>query len=329
MEEKKIIPFRIYQILMEKSDENHPLTHAKIIDILDREYELKIERKAVGRSLALLQDVGLDIESTGNGSYIASREFEPSELRLLIDSVLASRHINEKHSRDLIDKLIKLGGQYFKGHIKNVYSIKEWQKSENQDLFYNIDIIDEAIAKNKQISFDYNKFGVDKKLHKTYTHTVSPYQMVLHNGRYYLMAQNMQWHSVNYFRLDKIKNIKILENSHLAPIRELDGYQNGIDYKEIASSRPYLFTDKPKNIEIKCQKFLINEVIDWFGYDVKISELDEENVLVKLKASEAAMEFWCLQYAKYATVLKPESLRDRVKDALSIALLAYNKGAEN
>lgn len=35
----------------------------------------------------------------------------------------------------------------------------------NKQLFYTIEIIDEAINKNKQISFNYSEYGIDKKRH--------------------------------------------------------------------------------------------------------------------------------------------------------------------
>ena len=70
---------------------------------------------------------------------------------MLIDAVLSSKYIHAKHSTDLINKLCSLSNKYFKSNIKNVYSINEWNKSDNFSLFYNIDIIDEAIDKNIQI----------------------------------------------------------------------------------------------------------------------------------------------------------------------------------
>lgn len=326
MESKKIFIIRILQIFMEYSDEAHPLTQSDILRLLDKEYDLVCERKVIGRNISILKEAGIDIESNRKGSYLANREFEFSELRLLIDSVLSSKHINNKHSKDLIDKLIKLGGRYFKGNIKNVYSIKDWQKSENLDFFYNIDLIDEAIMRGKQISFDYNKYGVDKKLHKTASHIVSPYQMVLHNQHYYLMGKNMKWQDVSFYKIDKITNMKIEEGKNSTPIRECKGYENGIDYKAISSSLPYMYTDKPVKIVLRCEKVLIDEVINWFGYDVKFEEVENENVLATFYASELAMNCWCLQYCETCEVVEPKTLRMKIINSLSQTLDKYRKG---
>ncbi len=323
MEAKKILLFRIYQILEEYSDAEHPLTHADIISILDREYDVCCERKAVGRNISFLKEAGIDIESDNRGSYLAERKLENAELRLLIDSVLCSRHINNRHSADLIDKLVSLGGKHFKSNLKNIYTVKDWQKSENCDFFYNVDIVSEAIKEGKQISFDYNKYGIDKKLHKTVRHTVSPYQMILHNQHYYLMAQNMKWSSMVYYHMDKITNISI-EELPLAPIRTLKGYERGINYTQIATALPYMFADTPEEIVLECEPFMVDQIIDWFGYNVEFKKKDDA-VIATLTASPSAMEFWCLQYAKHAKVISPISLKEKVTSALVNALKKYQE----
>ena len=169
-EPKKLALIRILQILQRYSDAKHPLKQEDIADILQRDYGTQIERKAIGRNISLLTEAGFEIESTRDGSYLAERDFEDAELRLLIDSVLSSRHVTANHSRALVDKLCSLSNKYFRSHVKNVYSVDEWNKTDNVALFYNIEIIDEAIEKNRQVTFEFNKYGVDKKLHVTASH---------------------------------------------------------------------------------------------------------------------------------------------------------------
>ena len=117
----------------------------------------------------MLEEAGYEIESTRDGSYLVEREFEDSELRMLIDGVLSSRYIAARHSKDLIEKLCGMSNKYFRAHVKNIYSVSEWTRTDNQALFYNIELIDDAIMRGKQIQFDYNKYGLDKKLHKSST----------------------------------------------------------------------------------------------------------------------------------------------------------------
>lgn len=156
-EPKKLALIRILQILERYTDSAHPMTHDEITNKLDLMYNVTIERKAIGRNIALLQDVGYDVETTKKGSYLNSRLFEDSELRLLSDSVLASQHITAKHSKALIEKLSTLSNKYFKSHIKNVYSVNDWNKSENVALFYNIEVIDDAMLIVGRIDDDKDK----------------------------------------------------------------------------------------------------------------------------------------------------------------------------
>ena len=210
-EPKKLAILRIWQILLKHSDYDHPLTQEEIIKYLESDYGIEMERKAVGKNIADLRDAGIDIGSRRAGSYIDSREFEDSELKLLIDGVLQSKHITARHSKDLIEKLCGLSNKYFRSHVKNVYSVNDWSKTENQALFYNIDVIDEAIATGKQVQYDYNKYGVDAKLHKSSFQRVSPYQLILHNQRYYLMGYSDYWGNMTFHRLDRISNMRIYD----------------------------------------------------------------------------------------------------------------------
>ena len=211
-EPKKLALIRILQILKNYSDYNHPLTQEDIARYLDNDYGIVIERKAISRNISLLKEAGFEIESKRSGSYLEEREFEDSELRMLIDGVLCSKYITAKHSSDLINRLCGLSNKYFRSHVKNIYSVNDWGKTDNQALFYNIEIIDEAIESKKRIVFDYNKYGFDKKLHKSASHFASPYQLILHNQRYYLMALNEKWKNIGYYRLDHITNMRLSEH---------------------------------------------------------------------------------------------------------------------
>lgn len=323
-EPKKLALVRILQILQQESDCDHPIKHEEIVRKLERRYGIVVERKAIGRNLSLLKEAGFEIETTKKGSYLASRLFEDSELRLLSDSVLASRHITAKHSRELIEKLATLSNKYFKPHVKNVFSVNDWNKSENVALFYNVDVVDEAIDKNCKIKFDYNKYGTDKKLHRSATHVASPYQMIVHNQHYFLMAYQEKWQHIRYFRLDRITNIQLLDETATS-IRTLDGYKNGIDYKRFSSALPYMFSDEPEQITFSVSgEWMIDQIVDWFGYDFKIEEVDEK-LIIKLKASPNAMEYWAMQYLNHVEVLSPASLRDRIAQNISTANEKYNK----
>ncbi|MCF0138239.1 MAG: WYL domain-containing protein, partial [Oscillospiraceae bacterium] len=295
---------------------DHPLTQAQISKYLEKEYGISIERRAISSNLSLLKESGVSIRSTHNGNYLDERDFEDSELRLLIDGVLCSRHITASHSKALIEKICGLSNKYFKAHVKHVYSVNDWNKTDNQELFLNIELVDTAIEKGVRLAFDYNKTGADKRLHKTAAHDVSPYQLTLHNQRYYLMARNERWGDVAYYRLDRITNME-LSDERATPIKTLPGYENGIDYKRISTALPYMYSDEPEHITMLVSEDIVDQVIDWFGKDIHISrDTADDKYLVTVLASPNAMEHWALQYLRYVEIQSPESMRQRIKDAL-------------
>ncbi len=323
LESKKLALLRILQILFDYSDSEHMLVYDDILSLLEREYDLTVERKAVGRNLSLLKEAGFDIVTTQRGTYLAERDFDDSELRLLIDSVLSSSHISPSQSKALIGKLCGLSNKYFRRHVKNIYSVHEWNKTENQAVFYNIEIIDEAIEKGCKVKFDYNKYGADKKLHRSARHVASPYQMILHNQRYFLMAFEEKWQHVRYFRLDRITDIEETEEP-LTPIRSLKGFENGIDYRRFSSSMPYMFSDEPKPVEFLVDGWAIDQVVDWFGKEFSIEEHGDK-FLVRISASLDAMEYWAMQYANAVEVISPPELRQRILRDLVAAAEKYQK----
>lgn len=322
-EPKKLALIRIWQILNKYSDYNHPLTQDDIADHLEREYGIVIERKAISRNISLLKEVGVDIESRRAGSYIESREFEDSELKLLIDGVLCSKHINPKHSADLIEKLCGLSSKYFRSHVKNIHSVHEWNKTENKALFFNIEMIDTAIEEGKQLQYDYNKYGIDKRLHKSSFQKVTPYLLVLHNQHYYLMAHSSFWKNIVYHRVDRISNIGFSDKP-IMPLRKVSGYENGIDYKRLSSAMPYMYADSPERIRFLTEDWMADQVIDWFGTDITIDKIeDSEKIQVTLYASPNAMEHWAMQYLNYVEIVEPKHLRERIKDNLKRAIRKY------
>ena len=322
LEPKKMALIRILQIFQKYSDYNHPLKQEDIANYLDSDYGISIERKAISRNISLLKEAGFEIESGHNGSYLEEREFTDAELRILIDGVLSSKHIASKYTKDLIDKLCSLSSKYFRSHVKHIHTVNDWEKTENRAVFYNIEIVDEAIEQKKQICFDYNKYGLDKKLHRTCTHRASPYQLILHNQRYYLMARNEYWKNMAYYRVDRITNMSLTEDK-LVPITSVEGYENGINYKELSTALPYMYTDKPECVEFIAEEFIIDQIIDWFGKDISISKYGENKLKVSVKVSPMAMEHWAMQYAGFITVTSPQALVDKIKNRLKEASEKY------
>ncbi len=330
-ESKKLALLRVLHILEYYSDSDHPLTQEEIVAYLEKDYGIVVERKAVGRQISLLKEAYdypnapiVICTDKRKGTYIEQRAFEDAELRMLIDGVLSSRYITATHSKQLIDKLCSLSNKYFRSHVKNVYSVNDWSKTDNFDLFYNIELIDEAIERGKKITFDYYKYRWDKTMKRTATHTVSPYQLILHNQRYYLMSYNEQYKQIGYYRLDHIRNMQIEEGA-VTPIRSLPGYENGIDYRQMSSALPYMFSDKPEMVEFITDFRMIDQVVDWFGKEEVKIEKAEGMYKVSVRVSLQAMEYWAMQYLNAVEILSPPSLREKLKQNLQNALQKYSE----
>ena len=174
---KKMVTINILNILKKYSDMDHRLTQQDIAAILKKEYYMDVDRKTIKRNLMNLLDLdcGIDYteiyrkDSKGNDTTICTdwyiqREFTDSELRLLIDSVLFSKNIPYKQCKQLIEKLKGLSNVYFDKKVKHICNLPDNQP-RNKELFYTIDVLDEAISQNKKVAFMYNSYGPDKKLH--------------------------------------------------------------------------------------------------------------------------------------------------------------------
>ena len=127
---------------------------------------------------------------------------------------------------------------------------------------------------------------------------------------------------MGYYRLDHITNMSIVDEP-LTPITSVDGYKNGIDYKKLATALPYMYNDKPETIEMIAHKGIIDQLVDWFGKDIKFTEINENQIKVELVASPWAMENWAMQFVKYVEVVKPVSLRESLKEIINSAQEKY------
>lgn len=153
----------VLQLLWEQSDEEHPLTAVKILDGLARK-GITCERKTIYSDLAVLEEFGIDIIRTQKGAYIGRRGFELPELKLLVDAVQASRFITEKKSDVLIDKLSRLLSQQKRRQLKRQIYVRNRVKTMNESIYYNVDAMNEAMNRNRKISFTYWKWNTKKEL---------------------------------------------------------------------------------------------------------------------------------------------------------------------
>ncbi len=321
---KKLYIVQILDILKKYSDCDHTLQQKDIIRLMRRDFGVECERKAISRNIENLKDMGFDIEYD-KGYYLVERPFEESELRLLVDGILASRYIPMKQAKELIEKLTAQSNIYFKKKVKHISCIINMEHEDSNELFYNIEVLSQAIEENKQVLFYYKKYDIQKRLVNTtlHKHRVNPYQIVLANGKYYLVANIDKYDNVIHFRVERISGIEITDLVR-KDSKCLDEMQNGFDLPRHMLEHIYMFGGESKRIKLRIKNEAVNDILDWLGTDIDIIPETENNTFtVTVKANEKAMKYWALQFGESVTILEPESLKMSILEAVDTIYQNY------
>lgn len=338
---KKMLIMNILDILKRYTDEDHRLSQKEIMDILEREYDMKVERKAVKRNLLNLIDYGYNVEysesvrinkkgeeETVYTDWYLERDFSDAELRLLIDSLLFSRHIPYSQCKMLIEKLENLSNRYFKSRVKHIQTLPD-NELPNRQLFYTIEILDQAITKGRQVSFHYNEYHTDKKFHlrsdhegNVRTYIINPYQMAAVNGRYYVICNYDKYDDVSNYRVDRITDIQLLDTP-VKPMKNVKGLEHGLNLPKHMAEHVYMFTGESVPVTFRAKKYLLTDLFDWFGKEMQFTDETEDEVTVRVSVNLDAMRKWALQYALHVKVLKPERLVDVLKEDVKRAAEQY------
>ena len=313
---KKLLPMLILEILKEHTDEHNRLTQQEIIDKLWTQYGVKCDRRSVHNNLESLKDMGYDI-FTSRKCYLAERDFDDAELRMLIDSVLFSKILSQAQSKRLIEKLIGLGNKYFKDTVPHVSNLPALFHSDNKQVMLTLNDLNKAIKAKKKVSFIYNSYGTDFKLHpkREEPYIVNPYQMVANNGRYYLIGNYDKYDNISHYRIDRITSVEILPDT-VKPKSDVKDFTTDWTLPKHMAEHIYMFGGESVTVKIRAEKYLMDELIDWFGKDFRITEEDDEFITVILKCNVQAMKYWALQYGDSVEILEPNSLRKNVADVV-------------
>lgn len=358
---KKLVILYILDILQKYTDEEHRLSQKEIQNILKREYEMTVDRKAVKRNLLNLIEYGSNIEyrevsrkdifrkkdsvSYKGTSDFADKEiseddllwtdfylkqkFTNEELRLLIDSLLFSKHIPYSQAKELIKKLESLSNIYFKSCSQYIYPLPV-ERTDNKQVFYNIAILDDAIRKKKKVLFEYAEYHTDKKMHlkkredgSVREYIITPYQMAVQEGKYYLICNYDKYDDISNYRVDRIRNIQILEEKG-KPFETLkwSGHQP-MNLNEYMKEHVYMYSSENAFVKFRIVKAMISDVIDLFGKGVNFSEETDTHVSVSVHVNERAAEQFAKNYAPDVVILQPKRLRDKLRDDLKKSWEAY------
>lgn len=326
---KKMLNMLILEILKEYSDQEHRLTQQEIIRLLKSNYDMVCDRRSVKNNVVCLRELGYEI-SMEDGYYLLEREFDDVELRMLIDSVLFAKFLTQKQAKTLIEKLKSIGNKYFSAKVNHIINLPELRHGYNKQLMYVLDTINEAISQHKKISFVYNQYGSDFKLHpkREEKYIVNPYQMVANNGFYYLIGNYDKYDDISHYRLDKMTCVEMLTEK-VKQQNQVMGLEQGLNLPKHMAEHIYMFSGGSVTINMLVDETIIGELVDWFGNDFYVIKKRQNNqVLVRLRCNEQAFFYWTLQYGPYVEVIEPVSLRRKIAEAVSEMNEKYNRNGE-
>lgn len=313
--------------LMERyTDEEHQLTTSELSELLEKEYGIAVHRITFKRDIESLQAMGYDIvetRSSQNKYFLGSRDFELPELKLLIDAVESSKFITASKSKVLIDKINNLTSVYQKDKLKrNNYVVKN-VKPNNEQIYYIVDIINDAINQRKQISFQYYEYtGLKKKVlkNKGEIYRLSPYHLVWNGDYYYVLGYSEKREKIISFRVDRIANTpKILDKEcHLKP--------KDFDLNEYTKSVFFMFGCKKTRVELRCDNSLMKTIIDRFGEDVTTLAYDMESfkVIVDVEVSPTFYG-WLFGFDGKVEILNPKIIKNEYNQMIDRSFKNVNK----
>lgn len=317
--DSKLRPLYLAKILYEQTDEEHYLTTVQLINILEEKYGISAHRQTIKSEIELLRKFGIEIEevkSVQNRYKICSREFENSELKLLIDAVESAKFITARKSKELVAKLSSLAGDYGAEKLKRNVCCEGRIKSDNERIYIIVDTINEAINEGKKISFPYFQYNVKKQhqlKHDGEAYVLSPLHLVW-NGDFYYLVGVAEDNTIRNFRVDRIAKCPTIleENSSQAPEDfNIDDYIN---------TTFRMFNAEHTDVELLCDNDVIDSIIDRFGENIKITEAATENFKITVNVAISHIFYsWIFGFGGKVKILGPDAVREEYVSMLDKA----------
>ena len=312
----------LYQHLVRNTDEEHTLSTAELIKILKEEYNLNVSRNTISDDLAMLNECGLHIEhyqSTQNKYYYDGHIYELPELKILIDAISSSKFITQRKSDELIAKLLTLTTSQNAAKLRRHIYTTGRVKSEKEQSYYIVDVINEAIDTKSKISFYYTDYDVLKQRYITNDgkpYTVSPYTLIWDGDYYYMRGFCDERQEMRNFRLDRIaEQPKKLNQIAIMPP---EGYTP-------AEYSKYVFrmydTDEPALVQLHCHVSVMKYFIDKFGVDVETESIDAEHFKARVVVCASTTFYrWIFGFHGKIRILSPDRIKEEYVQKLQEAL---------
>lgn len=320
----------IMEILLQRTDENHSLNATQISEILDQEYGISVNRQTIYSEIAKLEMSDMDIvklDGKLNGYYVASRQFELPELKLMVDAVQSSRFITKKKSQELIRKLETLCSKEEAKQISSQVVVYNRPKTENETIYYNVDMLHAAIFHNRQITFQYVEWTVRKELefrHDGAYYIVSPLHLVWDDENYYLIAFDEKAGRVKHYRVDKMRSMSILEEE-----RSPEALADKTDLAVFSKKTFGMFGGKDVQVRLQCKNYLAGVVLDRFGSDVWMMPRDDDTFSAQVVVTVSPQFFgWVTAIGPDMQITGPADVAGQYREYLRKILACQKKEEE-
>lgn len=319
----------IIKLLTENTDENHPASTADIIAYLESK-DIHSERKSIYDDIEKLCDFGYDIVQVhsrlGGGYYMASREFELAELKLLVDAVQSSRFITTRKSRSLIRKLERMAGKHDAGKLQRQVYVAGRIKTENESIYYNIDNIHRAIQEDRQIEFQYLDWNLKKELAPRVggKKQVSPWALIWKEENYYLAAYDGIDGILKHYRVDKMGQVKVLPEA-----REGMEQFSRTDPAAYSNQTFGMFSGETDTVTLQFPNRLVGVVLDRFGKEADIRPMTDRIFRIRARVAVSGQFFgWLAGIGREAVVVGPASVKERYRKWLTDIVATMQLTAE-
>lgn len=321
--DEKLKFLHLMQILQEETDPDHPLNAAQLCDRMKARYGHDYSRKTVYADVERLGRFGMVIESVpGGGYYVAKRDFELPELKLLVDAVQSSRFITAARSEELIGKLEKQTSRANAKYLQRQVFIYNRAKAENDAIYQNVDALHTAVLDNRQILFKYCEWTVKKKLVRKKDgadYKVSPWALTWADENYYLVAHETLTGRIKHYRVDKMQEIRILQERRQG--RELF---EKFDLASFSRKTFGMFGGRDRQLTLEGEGYLAGVVLDRFGTDIIMLPRGENRFTASVTVTVSPQFFgWLAGIGKGLRIRSPEDVREEFRAYLQETLDAY------
>lgn len=283
MQKMKIL--LVMRELLEKTDEKHPLSTSELVSMLERN-GISAERKSVYHDIETLKKFGMDIENRReqpSGYYVASRDFEFPELKLLVDAVQCARFITRKKSEELIRKLETLASKEEARQLQRQVFVLNRIKTKNENIYYSVDQIHTAISQNAKIRFQYYEWTVSKKMHLRRDgmfYEISPWALTWDDENYYLIGYDDLGKMIKHYRVDKMLNLQIMKVPREG--RELFAKFDLASYSQRVFG---MFGGTEEVVRLLCRNELIGVMLDRFGREVPVCPAGDSHFSISVRVN--------------------------------------------